>query len=39
MYERLFEDISNGTRTAPSFQDAVSLHEVIDAMEQSAAGA
>jgi len=38
VYERLFEDISTGTQTAPSFQDAVALHEVIDTIEQSAAG-
>ncbi|GAB6904262.1 putative oxidoreductase [Desulfosarcina cetonica] len=36
IYSRLFEDICNGTQTAPTFQDAVALHELIDAIEQSA---
>lgn len=36
VYARLFNDIKNGTRTAPTFQDAVALHELIDAIEQSA---
>ena len=36
IYERLFNDIKNGTRTAPSFADAVVLHELLDAIEQSA---
>lgn len=36
MYFRMFEDICNNTRTAPTFQDAVSLHELIDEIEQSA---
>lgn len=36
VYERLYEDIANGTRTAPSFRDAVVLHELIDTIEQSA---
>ncbi|WP_221030224.1 Gfo/Idh/MocA family protein [Actomonas aquatica] len=36
MYARLADDIQNGTHTVPSFQDAVALHEVIDAIETSA---
>jgi predicted dehydrogenase len=36
VYARLYDDIRNGTRTAPSFHDAVALHEVIDAIERSA---
>lgn len=36
IYERLFNDIQNGTKTAPTFKDAVALHELIDAIEQSA---
>jgi predicted dehydrogenase len=36
MYTRMYEDICNGTRTAPSFQDAVALHELIDRIERSA---
>ena len=37
MYARLADDIRNDTRLAPSFQDAVELHEVIDRIEKSAA--
>jgi predicted dehydrogenase len=36
IYERLFHDIRNGTRTAPTFGDAVKLHELLDAIERSA---
>jgi predicted dehydrogenase len=36
MYARMYDDICNGTHTAPSFQDAVALHELIDRIEQSA---
>lgn len=36
IYARLFNDIRNGTRTAPTFKDAVALHELIDAVERSA---
>jgi len=36
IYERLFNDIKNGTQTAPTFQDAVALHELLDAIERSA---
>jgi len=36
MYLRMFDDICKGTRTAPTFQDAVALHELIDNIEQSA---
>jgi predicted dehydrogenase len=35
VYERLAADIRAGTRTAPTFQDAVALHELIDRIEQS----
>ena len=37
IYARLADDIRNGTRTAPSFADAVALHELLDAIEASAA--
>ena len=37
LYARIAEDIRKGTRTAPSFRDAVALHEVIDRIEQAAA--
>jgi predicted dehydrogenase len=30
LYRRLAADISDGTRTAPDFQDALSLHELIE---------
>lgn len=36
VYERLFNDITNGTQTAPTFKDAVALHELLDAIEKSA---
>jgi len=36
-YALLAGDLKNGTQTAPSFADAVTLHHVIDAIEQSAA--
>ena len=36
IYARLYDDIRTGTRTAPSFQDAVALHELLDRIEQSA---
>ena len=36
IYSRLFNDIRFGTQTAPSFDDAVRLHELLDAIEQSA---
>jgi len=37
IYARLASDIRQGTRTAPSFDDAVCLHELVDAIERSAA--
>ncbi|WP_319519073.1 Gfo/Idh/MocA family oxidoreductase [uncultured Martelella sp.] len=37
IYARLADDIQNGTRTAPTFADGVALHEVLDAIEKSAA--
>jgi predicted dehydrogenase len=37
MYARVADDIRNGTRTAPTFADAVALHELVDTIEQSAA--
>jgi len=36
IYSRLYDDICSGTRTAPTFQDAVALHGLLDAIEQSA---
>lgn len=36
LYARIADDIRTGTRTAPSFRDAVALHEVIDRIERSA---
>jgi predicted dehydrogenase len=35
MYERMARDIREGTRSAPSFRDAVALHEVIDRIQRS----
>ncbi|SEO08368.1 Predicted dehydrogenase [Paracoccus alcaliphilus] len=37
LYARIAEDIRKGTHTAPSFRDAVVLHEVIDRIEQASA--
>ena len=37
IWARLGDDIRNGTQTAPRFADAVRVHEVIDAIERSAA--
>ena len=38
VYALIAQDIRSGTRSAPSFSDAVALHETIDAIEHSAAG-
>jgi hypothetical protein len=35
-YARMAADLRQGTRTAPSFDDAVALHEVIAAIETAA---
>lgn len=37
LYARMGADIHNGTQTAPSFDDAVELHKVIDVMERASA--
>ena len=36
IYRRLALDLHQGTRTAPSFDDAVALHRVLSAIEQAA---
>jgi predicted dehydrogenase len=36
-YAAFAEDIEDGTRTVPDFADAVRRHEVVDAIERSAA--
>jgi len=36
IYDRLYNDIQNGTNTAPTFEQAVRLHEIVDAIEKSA---
>lgn len=36
VYALIAQDIRSGTRSAPSFRDAVALHEVIDSIEHSA---
>jgi predicted dehydrogenase len=38
LYALVAQDIRSGTRSAPSFRDAVGLHETIEAIERSAAG-
>jgi len=37
LYALVAKDIRSGTRSAPSFRDAVALHEMIDGIERSAA--
>lgn len=37
LYALIARDIRSGTRFAPSFRDAVALHETLDAIERSAA--
>ncbi|MCA0042729.1 Gfo/Idh/MocA family protein [Celeribacter litoreus] len=36
VYQRMAEDIRTGSRSAPSFADAVRLHEVLEAIDQDA---
>lgn len=36
MYSMMYDDIIHGSHTAPSFADAVKLHNLIDSIEQSA---
>jgi predicted dehydrogenase len=37
LYARLASDLRDGSRSAPSFQDAVRLHRLLEAVEDSAA--
>lgn len=37
IYELVAKDIHDNTRNAPSFEDALKLHELLDAIEQSSA--
>ena len=36
LYRRMAADLRNGTHTAPTFEDAVEVHRIIDAIEKSA---
>ena len=36
IYQRLYQDVRQGTHTAPSFADAVALHELLDRIERAA---
>ena len=36
LYARMARDLRDGTRTAPSFEDAVALHRIIAAIEKAA---
>jgi predicted dehydrogenase len=36
VYRRMANDLRHGTRSAPSFDDGVALHRIIDAIEQAA---
>jgi predicted dehydrogenase len=38
VYARMARDLSEGTRSAPSFEDAVAVHRVIVAIERAAEG-
>jgi hypothetical protein len=38
VYALIAQDIRSGRRSAPSFRDAVALHETADAVERIAAG-
>lgn len=38
LYARMARDLRDGTRTAPSFEDAVALHRIIGAIEKAAEG-
>lgn len=38
LYALIAQDIRSGTRSAPSFRDAVALHELVDTIERSADG-
>lgn len=38
IYKKIATDIRNNTRTAPTFQDAVVLHELLDSIERGAKG-
>lgn len=37
VYRRIATDLRSGSRTAPTFDDAVEVHKIIDAIEKSAA--
>ncbi|MDX6462044.1 MAG: hypothetical protein QOE55_5741, partial [Acidobacteriaceae bacterium] len=36
IYGRMAHDLREGTRTAPSFEDAVAVHRVITSIERAA---
>jgi predicted dehydrogenase len=36
IYARIAADLRDGTRTAPTFDDAVKLHRLVDAIETAA---
>jgi len=36
VYARMARDLREGTRTAPSFEDAVAVHRIIKAIERAA---
>jgi predicted dehydrogenase len=36
LYARMAQDLRNGTRTAPSFEDAIEVHRIIAAIEKAA---
>jgi predicted dehydrogenase len=38
LYARMARDLREGTRTAPSFEDAIEVHRIIAAIENAAGG-
>jgi predicted dehydrogenase len=36
LYARMANDLREGTRSAPSFEDAVAVHRIIGAIERAA---
>jgi predicted dehydrogenase len=39
LYARMAADLQHGTSTAPTFEDGISLHQIIDTIEQASAQA
>jgi predicted dehydrogenase len=37
LYARMADDLQNGTHTAPTFEDGIGLHRIIDTIERASA--